>query len=294
MIRGCIPVLVTPYNEDRSIDFDAYERMLERLKDQGASALWVLGTGAEDMAIPFDKRLAIVEFLATNFSKDFRILVGVSFFAFEETLRFVSAIRGMNIDSIHYMPYQPLIGLDQLRQNYEYLASIAEKRVWLYTSGNWTRHIPPDFLEFFSENDAFAGCKYSTSNIVNMEQALSYQSDRFQVLPAVVKQALPSLALGAVAFTTVEAMIHLPRVNRIVSAFEAGDLQTARIEQRTLNALLSKLTTEAGRQNFLKTAEIKGIMSKMDLCQKWVSNGLMDVTEQEAEKLYQVFAASDQ
>lgn len=291
MLTGCVPVLITPFNEDRSIDFAAFERILEHLKKQGAEALWVLGTGAEDMAIPFDKRLAIVNHLSLNYSSEFQLLVGCSFFSFEETIRFVNAVAGLNISGIHYMPYQPLIGLEQLKKNYKSLAAVTGFPVWLYTSANWSRHIPPSFLEDFAEDNAFAGCKYSTSNIVDTEEALGYQTANFQILPAVVKQCLASLSLGARAFTTVEAMVHLEKINQIIEAFNDGALDVAQKKQRELNVVLSKLSTGAGRQNFLKTAEIKGVMSKMGLCERWVASGLADVTEEDTKKLYAIYTS---
>jgi dihydrodipicolinate synthase/N-acetylneuraminate lyase len=292
VINGCIPVLITPFNDDGSIDFSAYDKLIDGYLSGGVSSLWILGTGAEDMAIPLRERVAIVRYLAENFGSSIDLLVGCSFYALQETFAFLEFISGSHIHSLHYMPYQPLIGLDQLEQNYLDIAAKATLPIWLYTSGNWARHIPPTFLERFASNERFAGCKYSTSNIVEMERAMSFQHSAFQVLPAVVKQLLPSLSLGAKAFTTVEASIHLTRIMSVYEAFVRGDLVTALQNQKALNRLLEGLSCGASAQNFLKTAEIKAILEKQGICSKWVAKGLRDVTDEEAARLYETYCSA--
>lgn len=292
MISGCVPVVVTPFSEDRSIDLAALDKIVSAYVEQDVEALWVLGTGAEDMALPFAQRLEIVQHLAVHFGDKLQLLVGCSFFALAETLAFLDDIRELPLAGIHYMPYQPLIGLQQLRKNYLTIAERTDFPVWIYTSGNWTRNIPPDFIAEFVGDRRFAGCKYSTSNIVDMEKALRVQQEGFQILPAVVKQLLPSLSLGAQAYTTVEASIHLDRIRIIDRKFRAGDITGARVEQQNLNQLMEQLSTAAARENFLKTAEIKGILEQQGICARWMAPGFRDITDTEAEDLYRIYSSA--
>ncbi len=290
MINGCIPVLVTPFKANKEIDYEGLNNLVAYFIDQQVEALWVLGTGSEDMAIPYKKRLDLAVYLSQNFSKKIKLLVGSSFFSFEESVSFIKDLSDLDLHAIHYMPYQPLIGLEQLKRNYLALAELTDFPIWLYTSDNWARKIPPEFLANFATHDGFGGCKYSTANIVSMEKALRYNSANFQVIPAVIKQLVPSLALGAKAATTVEANIHLDRINEIYKAFYSGEIEKSARLQTELNQLMERLSCEAAQQNFLKTAEIKGILEKLGICERWVATGLQDISDYDLEAIFKIYS----
>jgi 4-hydroxy-tetrahydrodipicolinate synthase len=284
-ISGCVPVLVTPFNEDRTIDFKGLGRLVNYYIDEGVEALWVLGTGGEDMAIAFDKRLSIVEFLSREYATKIKLLTGCAFYAFEETLEFVRRINKLDLHAVHYMPYQFLMGLDAIRANYFSLAERSDHPVWLYASDNWARALPPSFLEPFVDDRRFAGCKYSTSNAVKFEEAFRHNRDSFQVIPAVIKQLLPALALGARAYTSVEATLHLKRIRDIHRAFLDGDLKAARASQTQLNRLIEQMGSKAADQNFLRTAELKGVLERKGMLQRWMAPGFVDVSDADIDRL---------
>jgi len=288
-LRGCIPVLLTPFNRDRSIDFEGLDRLVDSYIEEGVEGLWVLGTGGEDMAIGFDRRLAIVEHLSRKYSGRTRLLVGCSFYALEESLAFIDRVNNLPIAAIHYMPYQFLMGLDALRANYFALADRSRHPIWLYSSDNWARVLPPDFLAPFAADPRFQGCKFSTSNAVKFEQAMRYDSEGFQVISAVVKQLVPALALGVKAFTTVEASLHLRRINTIHRHFVAGDMAAARLEQTRLNRLIETMGCKAAEQNFLRVAEIKGVLERKGVMQRWMAPGFVDVTDADIERLVRAY-----
>ena len=292
-LAGCVPVLVTPLNSDRSIDFDSTDRLIGYYIDEGVGALWVLGTGGEDMALMYQHRLEFARHVARKFGDKIKLLVGCSFYSFEETLEFVDSLNELNLHGIHYMPYQMLMGLDAIAANYQEIGRRSVHPVWLYQSDNWGRQLPPSFLGIFAGDDAFAGCKYSTSNSVKFEQAFRYNRAGFQVIPAVVKQLLPALSLGAEAFTTVEASIHLERMKDILRAFDEGDIPAARTAQVKLNTLMEKLSCQAAAQNFLKVAEIKAILERKGICQRWVCSGFVELTDSEAEQIWEIYRSEE-
>ena len=60
-IRGVVPVLSTPITRDEQIDEAGLRRLVDFLVEKDIAALWVLGTGSEDMNLTYEKRLQVAE-----------------------------------------------------------------------------------------------------------------------------------------------------------------------------------------------------------------------------------------
>lgn len=288
-LTGCIPVLLTPFKPDRSVDFEALSSLTERAINAGVEGLWILGTGSEDMAMRFEDRWHVAEHLATRYASNVKLLIGCGFDAMDDTLDFAERLNGLDIHAVHYMPYQSLMGLDAVERNYRTLATTTRHPVWLYTSDNWGRALPPTFLDRFEGEPQFEGCKFSTSNIVKFEAAMRRDRDGFQVIPAVVKQLLPALTLGAEAFTTVEANLFLDAINGLLNAFKCGDLVEARHRQTALNRTLERSITASKHQNFLRNAEIKAVLEHQGHCPRWMARGYIDIDADDIPSLVKAY-----
>ena len=172
-----------------------------------------------------------------------------------------------------------------MEETYKKIAKVSKNPVYGYTSANWGRTIPPEFIKKLKKIKNIRGVKYSTSNIVHTELALSFADESFEVIPAVIKQLLPSLTLGCKSFTSVEASIFLDEIMQIVKLFNENNLLAARQMQRKLNNLIVDSTFTPTKHNFLRTAEIKSILEYRNICERWVASGLKQIDKYEYEKL---------
>lgn len=284
-MTNCIPVLLTPFNQDNTIDFEGLENLLGFYKDNLISRLWILGTGAEDMALDFNQRRDIVDFVVNYSSRHFKCLVGTSFSGLVESLCFAELLNNYELEAIHYLNYSNLISPDLAVENISQICSASINPVYGYTSANFGLNLTPSFVNRIKSIRNCAGVKYSTSNIVDTEAVLSFQSENFEVVPAVIKQLLPSLTLGAKAFTSVEASVFLNQIFAIEQAFEATNLCVARNLQRNLNSLIELTTKTPKSMNFLRNAEIKSILEHRGICKRWVARGFSQVSNIEFEEL---------
>ena len=56
-LKGIVPVLVTPFNKDQTLDLDSLKKVILYLVDKSPGGFWVLGTGGEDMNLTFSERV---------------------------------------------------------------------------------------------------------------------------------------------------------------------------------------------------------------------------------------------
>lgn len=284
-LKGIIPVLITPFNQDQTVDYDSLRKVTQFIVDKKPGGLWVLGTGGEDMNLTFEERVNVAEIVTETVGGRVPVILGCGFYALTDIKRYIKETQGLDFEAYHLMPYHTLLSLDRYEALYRGVADFAHKPIWLYTSANYCRYFPPVFIEKLIDHPNIAGIKYSTSNIVDMEKAISYNRDTFQVISAVVRQFLASLALGVEATTTVEGCFYFDRINKIYEAFLAKNISEAAKYQRELNRFLEKVSTGASKDNFLKSAEGKYVLSKLGLCNKHMSGYFREVNSEEEAQI---------
>ena len=162
-LKGVIPVVQTPVHEDGSIDTEAIGRLIRFLTDAGVGGFWVLGTGSEDMNLTFEKRLAVARAITKANAGKLPLVLGAGFFCMDDILAFMDATKELEFDAYHVMPYHPVMGLDGVEKFYRHIADYAPKPLWMYTSGNWCRYFPPEFVGRLKGHPNIAGIKFSSS-----------------------------------------------------------------------------------------------------------------------------------
>ena len=291
-LEGVIPVLLTPFTEVGEIDELALGRLVEYLNGKNVGGFWVLGTGAEDMNLTYQQRLRVAETVVEANAGKSPLVMGAGFFSMQDSMNFMNDTAHLEFDAYHYMPYHNLLSLDRIEWLYKYLADHAQKPLWMYTSANWCRFIPPDFVEKMKGYPNIAGVKFSTSNAVHTEKVIGLADEGFQVLTAVVKTFYVSLCLGVKGATTVEACPFVDPIIALYEKFKNGDRDGALVQQRKLNRMTEQMPQDPGKDNFLKVAEGKYILSKIGVCDEHMSGYYRVLTEQEKEHIDQVLESN--
>lgn len=280
-LRGVIPVLTTPINKDGSIDIEGLQRLVEFLVSKKIGGLWVLGTGSEDMNLSFKKRIEVARVVSETNAGRVPIILGAGFFALEEILEFINETHMLDVDAFHVMPYHPLLSLDRLDWFYRHIADNCPKPLWMYTSGNWSRPITPEFAAGLKGYPNIAGIKFSTRNAVDVAKVLMLEDDGFQVITAVAAQFYSCLCLGVKAHTSSLASPLPEAMIAIYDLFQSGEYDAALKEQHKLIDFMDALPKGARKDNFLTAAEEKYILSLRGICQEYTTSYYRDLNEDE-------------
>lgn len=273
-LKGLIPVLITPLNSDQTLDIAAMHDLCEYYLNLKVDGLWVLGTGGEDMCLSYQQRLEVASEVTSYINGRCKIILGTSFFSIAESFKFIDDTCSLNFHAYHAMPYHQKVSLRQLRTWYLNIADkcqAVDKKIWAYTSGNWATRMPSTFIRDLKDHKSFEGVKYSSSNILDIQQTIWLQDSSFQVITAVVKTLYSCLSLGITAATTVEATLFPKLISSIFNEFSQGNIREAANLQQKLNSLLN-YPSPAQADNFLRVAEIKYLTSKFRNCGEYVTS----------------------
>jgi len=280
-ICGIVPVVSTPFTNKEDIDTEGLKRLIEFLIEKNIAGLWVLGTGSEDMNLSFKKRFQAAQIACEANAGKKPLILGTGFFAMEDIMTFIHETAELEFDAYHVMPYHPLLSLERLDWFYRHIADHCSKPLWMYTSGNWSRPITPQFILNLKTHPNIAGIKFSTKDMVAMTEVLSFADEDFQVITAIAAQLYSCLCIGSRAHTSSLGSC-LPEVLiKIYEFFENGKYDEAKQEQLLLNNFLKEFSTGAKKDNFIMAAEEKYILSLKGICKNYTSSYYRDLTENE-------------
>jgi dihydrodipicolinate synthase/N-acetylneuraminate lyase len=271
-MKGVIPVVQTPLNEDGSIDQAGQTRLIDFLVDAGVGGFWTLGTNSEDMNLTFAKRLEAARTLTKANRGRLPLVLGSGFYCMDDIFAFMDQTRDLDFDAYHVMPYHPLLGLDGMEKFYRDVANYASKPLWMYTSANWCRAFPPEFYGKLKSHPNIAGVKFSTNRTTDLLAVSGLAEEGFQVITAVAKQFIMSLSIGMAASTTSVAGALPEPLIEIYELYLAGRHKEALAAQRRLNAFLGRMPKRPQAWNFLPAAEEKYILSLRGICKPYVTS----------------------
>ncbi len=76
LFEGSATAMVTPFNEDGSINYDAFEKMIEFQIENGTSALVVAATTGEVSVMPDEDQIALIKFAVEKVNKRVPVIAG--------------------------------------------------------------------------------------------------------------------------------------------------------------------------------------------------------------------------
>jgi dihydrodipicolinate synthase/N-acetylneuraminate lyase len=270
-IVGVVPVVQTALTAERRIDIGSQINLIKFLLQKDIGGFWCLGTGSEDMNMTFDKRLIAAQTICDANAAERPIILGCGFYCLEDSLNFIDATANLNFDAYHYMPYHPLLSMEQIAWIYDRIASYSPKPLFMYTSANWAQYIKPDFVDAVASHKNICGVKYSSSNTVDQLKVLAMQQPDFQVVTAVANQFYAALAMGSKAGTTSMAGALPEPLIELYDTFVHGDIVKARDLQINFQSFTSQLPKKVKADNFLGAAEEKYILKLRGICEEFTT-----------------------
>ncbi len=125
--------LVTPFNEDLSVDFDALTKLVNFNIENGTNYLVINGTTAESATISKDEKLKIIDVIATANAGRVPLVLGIGG---NNTLEVVKDIKTTNLENIDGIlsvaPYYSKPTQEGFYQHFKAISEATEKPIILY------------------------------------------------------------------------------------------------------------------------------------------------------------------
>ncbi len=241
-----LTAMVTPFKPDGSLDTDAAARLATRLVEAGCDGLVLFGTTGESPTTTDDEKLALLRTVLQAVGDRARIVAGAGSY---DTAHSVHLAKACAAEGAHGLlvvtPYYSRPPQAGLIAHFTAVADATEVPVILYD-------IPPrsvipiewETIRTLAEHPNIVAVKDAKGDLhgggqIIAETGLAYYSGDDAL-------NLPWLAMGAVGFVSVWGHLAASQLRHMLSAFNSGDVATARKINVTLGPLANAQTRLGG------------------------------------------------
>jgi len=279
--------LVTPFNADFSINFEAVRKLVRLQIEGGTDFLVVQGTTGESPTLSQEEKMQLLETVIDENKGRLKIVYGVggnNTIAVGETLKKVPA----GVDGIlSVSPYYNKPTQKGILEHFKYISTCTHLPIILYNVPGRTgsNMLAETTLELAKISNVVA-MKEASGNMEQIMELIRLRPEGFGILSGDDAITMPLIAAGADGVISVVANALPEKFSKMVHASQAEDLATARKEHYDLLPI-TKMFFEEGNPGGVKVAlSVRGIMDEtMRLPLMPVSDGLRARITAETKKL---------
>jgi 4-hydroxy-tetrahydrodipicolinate synthase len=141
LFQGIITAMVTPLNDQNTLDHAGLERLIEHLIDGGVHGIFPLGTTGEAPALPVELRNEVVELTCRQVAGRVPVVIGVTDTSLVEATRLARKARDCGATAIASAPpFYYSLSQDEILRYTEKLVEQAEIPLLLYNAPGNTHH----------------------------------------------------------------------------------------------------------------------------------------------------------
>lgn len=262
IFKGAGVALVTPFKDDKSIDFDALRKLVRLQLEGKTDFLVVQGTTGESPALSWEEKLQILQTVIDENAGRLKIVFGVggnNTLAIGETLKKVPA----GVDGIlSVSPYYNKPTQQGIIEHYKYIATCTELPIILYNvPGRTGSNVLPATTIELSKVPNIVAVKEASGSMEQIMEIIRLCPEGFEVLSGDDAITLPLIASGAVGVISVVNNAFPELFNQMVHEALEGNYIAAR--KKHLDLLpVTKMLFEEGNPGGVKIAlETRGILS---------------------------------
>lgn len=229
-LRGSIVALVTPFNEDQSVDFDALERLVDFHLANGTDGILVLGTTGESSTMTDEEDFAVAKCVIDRVAGRVPVIGGSGSNATAESLNKSLGLQKLGIDGLLLItPYYNKSNEEGIYRHFTTVLDAVDVPCILYNiPGRTGCSISERNVARLSKHPNAWGIKEASGSISYATTVARYLSDDFRMLSGNDDMVVPILSLGGSGVISVWADVQPQLVHDMVMSYLEGDVRRAR------------------------------------------------------------------
>ena len=245
MFKGSGVALVTPFNEDLSVNYSKLEDLVEFHCNNQTDALIILGTTAETSTLTDEEQNKIVELVVKVNNRRLPIIIGAGSNNTMHVIEKVKKYESMGVDGFLLVtPYYNKGNEDGIYKHFVSIAEFTKLPIMLYNvPGRTGVNLSICLLKKLAKHKNIVAIKEASGDVL-------YASEIARLVPELKIYAgnddiiVPLMSIGAVGVVSVLANIKPKVVHNIVMESLKNNFEEARRLQLKYNGLVKALFNE--------------------------------------------------
>src|SRR5690625_3204478 len=232
-----ITAMVTPFNAEGEIDYEATSKLIDHLIANGTDSLVVAGTTGESPTLSTEEKLSLFQHVVKEVDGRIPVIAGTGSNDTKSSISLTKEAESLGVDGIMVVaPYYNRPSQEGLYEHFKVIAEATTLPVMVYNiPGRTAVNIDVDTIVRLSEIDNIFSVKEASADLDAMTEIISRTDDDFVLYSGDDSLTLPVLAIGGQGTVSVSSHVVGNDMKAMINAFHSGDIQEAsKLHQKLL------------------------------------------------------------
>ena len=275
MLKGSLVALITPMNQDGSINYEQLHDLIDWHIENGTDGIVAVGTTGESATLPVEEHLAVIEATVKHVNKRVPVIAGTGANNTVEAIALSKAAEQAGADyTLSVVPYYNKPSQEGIYQHFKAIAEATSIPMIIYNvPGRTVVSMSNDTILRLAEIPNIVGVKEASGNIGKNIELINSVPEGFVVLSGDDPTGLPFMLCGGHGVVTVAANVAPKLFADMCRAALEGDIATARCLNEQLIPIYNTMFCEPS------PAAPKWGLSLLGKCEPHVRLPLVALTE---------------
>jgi len=266
LFRGAGVALVTPFHQDKSVNYEELTRLIEFQIAHNTDAIIVSGTTGEPSTMMEEERLAVIAHAVKITDGRIPVIAGSGGNNTENVIAFSKKCEELGVDGLLVVtPYYNKCTQKGLYEHYKMIAKAVDLPIIMYNvpSRTGVNMLPETAARLGKEVDNIVGMKEASGNIVQVADLIKQAEGTLDVYSGNDDQIVPILSLGGVGVISVLSNIAPKDTHDMVVSYLEGDVKKSAELQLKYLDVVHALFSEVNPIPVKKALEYQGFATQV-------------------------------
>lgn len=238
IFKGAAVAIVTPFHEDKTVNFEKFGELIEDQIAGGTDAIVVCGTTGESSTLTHEEHLEVIKYCVEKVAGRIPVVAGTGSNCTETAIYLSTEAEKYGVDGVLLVtPYYNKATQFGLFQHFKAIADSIKVPCILYNVPSRTGcNIQPETaVRLCTEVENIVGIKEASGDISQIAKLMSMADGKVDLYSGNDDQIVPILSLGGIGVISVLSNVAPRQTHEICQKFFDGDVAGSR--QMQLDAM---------------------------------------------------------
>jgi 4-hydroxy-tetrahydrodipicolinate synthase len=256
-----LTAMVTPFDQNGEMDFNATRLLVNYLIDNGSDGLVVAGTTGESPTLTTDEKVKLFQFVVEVAAGRVPVIAGTGSNNTRASIALTKLAEESGVDGILLVaPYYNKPSQEGLFQHFKVIAESTSLPIMLYNiPGRSVVNMSVETIVRLSQIDNIVSIKEASGDLDAMAQIISQTPEDFTLYSGDDGITLPVMAIGGAGVVSVASHVIGNEMQAMINQFKNGAVQEAASQHRALLPIMKALFAAPSPSPVKAALNLRGI-----------------------------------
>ncbi|MGV2621002.1 4-hydroxy-tetrahydrodipicolinate synthase [Halobacillus sp. ACCC02827] len=220
-----LTAMVTPFDNDENIDYEATRALIDHLIDNGSDALVIAGTTGESPTLTKEEKLSLFRFTVEVVDGRVPVIAGTGSNNTRASIELTKEAEQTGVDAVMLVvPYYNKPSQEGMYQHFRTIAEATSLPVMLYNiPGRSVVNMEPETIIRLSKIDNIVSVKEASGDLDAATTIIRETPEDFSVYSGEDGNTLPFVAIGGTGIVSVSSHVIGKEMQQMIQSYREGD-----------------------------------------------------------------------